>query len=97
MGLRRKESAPEVRAWLGNLLAAWTFVTSLLVTFASAWWYRTKDVKVMIAYIGAPALVGLALFITMGIMALVMRTKPHAPLEADGVRARKQKEAWFGK
>jgi pheromone shutdown protein TraB len=98
MGLRRKDDdASQMRAWMGNLLAAWTFVTGLAVTFASAWWYRTRDIKILIAYVGAPVIVGLALFLTLGIMAAVMRTKPRKPVEADGVRARKQREAWFGR
>ena len=97
MGLQRKDSESQVRTWLGNLMAAWALVTGLALTFASAWWYRTKDLKILIAYVGAPLLVGLALFITMGIMALVMRTKPRPPIEADGLRARKQREAWYGR
>ena len=97
MGRRRKESAAGVRRWMGNLLVAWTFVTGLAVTFASAWYYRTKDVKIIIAYLGAPAIVGAALFLTIGIMSLAMRTKPRIPIEADGLRASKQKQRIFGR
>ena len=97
MGQNRKESSPEVRRWLGNLLVAWTFVTGLALTFASAWYYRTRDLKVIIAYLGAPAIVGAALFITMGIMALATRTKAHVPIEADGLRASKQRQKIFGR
>lgn len=98
MGHRRKtESASEVRRWLGNLLIAWTFVTGLTITFASAWYYRTKDIKVIIAYLGAPAILGAALFLTIGIMALATRTKAHVPVEADGLRASKQKQGIFGR
>ena len=98
MGQRnRKESAPEVRRWLGNLLVAWTFVTGLTVTFASAWYYRTGDIKVIIAYLGAPALIGAALFLATGAMALATRTKAHVPIEADGLRASKQRQKIFGR
>lgn len=98
MGLRnRKESASGVRRWIGNLIVAWTFVTGLAVTFASAWYYRTGDIKIIIAYLGAPFLIGAALFLMLGTMMLATRTKRRAPVESDGIRATKQKKAFFGR
>ena len=97
MGHATGGSSPEVRKWMGNLLVAWTFVTGLTATFASAWWFRTGDIKILIAYLGAPFLVGCALFLFLGLMALATRTKAHQAIEPDGLRARKQREGWFGK
>ena len=98
MGRKTKDAGgAEVRRWLGTLLVAWTFVTGCLVTFASAWYYRTGDVKVILAYLGAPAIVGAALFLTIGIMSFAMRTKAHVPIEADGLRASKQRQKIFGR
>lgn len=94
---RKKESAREVRRWMGNLLVAWTFVTGLAVAFASAWYYRTGDIKIILAYLGAPAIVGAALFLTAGILALATRTEAHVPVEADGLRASKQRQGIFGR
>lgn len=93
----RKESSPEVRRWMGTLLVAWTFVTGLAATFATAWWYRTGDLKVVIAYLGAPAAIGAVLFLAMGSMMLATRTKAHVPIEADGLRASRQRKRIFGR
>lgn len=97
MGRRRRDTGAETRRWLGNLLLAWTFATGLAICFASAWYYRTRDLKVVIAYLGAPALIGAGLLITIGLVSLIMRTKPREPIEADGIRARKQREGIFGR
>lgn len=99
MGLNRsrKERASGARQWIGNLLVAWTFVAGLALTFASAWYYRTGDLESVIAWLGAPALVGAALFLALGLLSLVAREKPREVVEADGIRARKQREGWFGR
>lgn len=90
MGLgSRKASSPEARKWLGNLLVAWTFVTGLSAAFASAWYGRTGDIKVLIAYLGAPFLVGVVLFTSLGVYALATRSAERDPVAASGRRHRR--------
>ena len=93
----RKRAASGARRWVGNLLLAWTFVTGLSIAFGSAWYYRTKDLKIVIAYLGAPAIIGAALLLALLGVTLASRGKPRVPVEADGIRARKQKQQWFGR
>lgn len=90
MGLgRRRESSPEVRQWLGNLLVAWTFVTGLFAAFASAWYGRTGDIKILIAYLGAPFLIGVVLFVGLGAYALA--TSTSRPIAEDGPSGQRRK------
>lgn len=77
MGIGSKEGL-NARPWIGTLLVAWSLVTACAVTLAAAWYSRTKDLEIVIAYLGAPFLVGLALFAFMGITLVVGRTKPSA-------------------
>ena len=97
MGLegRAPPANASARAALGNLLVAWTFVTGCAAAIASAWYYRTGDLKVIIAYLGAPFLVGTALFITTAIVMVISRADKHAPLEPTDVRP-KRSEALGG-
>lgn len=98
----QRKDAPAVaasgaRKWLGNLLVAWTFVASVAVCFGSVWWQRTGEIEVLIAYLAAPAAIGALLLLMMAGVSLASRSKGHIPIEADGLRARKQRERIFGR
>lgn len=92
---RRSGSSAQTRAVLGTLVVAWTFVTGCALAIASAWYYRTKDLNILLAYLGAPFLVGTALFITIGVVTLAARGEDRAPLEPSELRP-KRSEALGG-
>lgn len=97
MGLgRRRRGSPQLRQWLGNLLVAWTFVTGLAVVFASALYQRTGDLKILISYLGAPFLIGTALFVLIGVFGLAAREKPREMAEPLAAPRRRQ-ESIFGR
>lgn len=74
----RKETASGARQWLGTLLVAWTFVTGCALVIATAHYQTRHDLRVLLAFLGAPFLVGCALFITMGIVMLAGSVRdPH--------------------
>ena len=69
MGAGRKQSTVKgARSWVGTLLVAWTFITGSALVIASAWYYRTHDLRFLIVWLAPPFLIGMVLF---GVMALV--------------------------
>ena len=67
---RRKETVRGARTWVGTMLVAWTFVSGSAVVIASAYYYRTGDVRFLITWLAPPFLVGCLLFGTMAIVAV---------------------------
>lgn len=75
---RRKSTVSGARRWLGTLLVAWTFVTGCALVLATAHYQTRHDLRVLLALLGAPFLIGLALFIILGIVVLVGHVQdPH--------------------
>jgi len=67
---QRKTTVKGARQWLGNLLVAWSIVAGMAGTLGSAWYYRTGDMAILIAYLGAPFLIGTMLFVAIGLVSL---------------------------
>lgn len=93
----RSSSSAQTRAVLGTLLVAWTFVTGCALAIGSAWYYRTKDINVLLAYLGAPFLVGTALFLTIGFVTLVSRGVDREPLEPAEFRPKRSEALGSGR
>lgn len=90
MGDRYNRGTDRTRQLLGTLLVAWTFVTGCALALGSAIYYQTNDLKVLIAWFGAPLLVGTALLIVVAFTTLVSagaRVPQGEPPE--GLRRRK--------
>ena len=81
---------------MGNLLVAWTFVTGLAAAIASAWYSRTGDIKVLIAYLGAPFLIGVVLFVSLGLYLVATREARRDPIEPCG-QPHRRGEGFFGR
>lgn len=99
MARRKGKTVTGARQWLGNLLVGWTVVTGMALVLASAWYHRTGDLKILIAYLGAPFIVGTCLFILIGVVSLLGRTRApdveEAPLEK-GTPHRRRRASVFG-
>lgn len=71
MGHAYRLGTPQLRQLLGTLLVAWTLITGCAAVFASALYYRSGDLKILIAYLGAPFLIGTVLFVMVGLSGFV--------------------------
>lgn len=91
MGQAKRRTLPEARRLLGTLLVAWTFITGLAATLASAYYMKTGDLAVLIAYLGAPFVVGMLLFLALAMTTLATRATgvgEHAITPPEGLRRR---------
>lgn len=77
MAVGRKETLSGARGTLGTLLVAWTFITGSALVIATAYYQRTGDLKVIIAWLGAPFLIGTALFLCVALVWAASRSKPR--------------------
>lgn len=66
-----------MRGLLGTLLVAWTFVTGSALLIATTYYQRTGDLRVILVWLGAPFLVGTALFGCIALVSLIGREKPR--------------------
>lgn len=83
------QSASGSRQLVGTLLVAWTFVTGCALVLATALYQRSGDLKVLIAWLGAPFVVGTALMLMLLVTTLATRTKTEAHVEMPtGIRRR---------
>lgn len=86
MGLGVQGGSSDSRQLLGTLLVAWSFVTGLAAVFASAVYMQTGDLKVLIAWLGAPFLVGSGLMFAVALTGWATRSKRpkrSAPLSSE--------------
>lgn len=64
----RKSTVKGARSWLGTLLVAWTFISGSAIVMASAWYYRTHDLKFLIVWLAPPFIIGCLLFLIVAIV-----------------------------
>lgn len=72
---RKEKTAHGVRTWLGTLLVAWTFVSGSAVVIASAYYQRSGDLRVLIAWLAPPFLIGCVLFGTVALVSTFASVK----------------------
>lgn len=72
---KRQSTVKGAKSWLGTLLVAWTFVSGGAVLVGSAYYQRSGEIEVLIAWLAPPFLLGVALFLVMGVVSLVGNTK----------------------
>lgn len=78
MGAGRKKSTIKgARGWVGTLLVAWTFVTGGAVVIASAYYYRTHDLRFLIVWLAPPFLIGMVLFGVMTLVSFAGNVREH--------------------
>lgn len=87
---RYRRGAPQTRQLLGTLLVAWSLVAGCAATLGSAIYANTQDIKVLIAWFGAPFLVGTVLLLLVAFAGLSTRVKEEIAPEPDptGMRVR---------
>ncbi len=88
MGYSYKRGSPQFRQLLGTLLVAWSLVTGCAAVFASALYYRSGDLKVIIAYLGAPLVVGSALLVMIAFTGAAVSVKDKSYAPPTGMRVR---------
>jgi len=71
MAGRKRSTIKGARSWVGTLLVAWTFVTGAAIVLASAWYYRTHDIRFLIVWLAPPFVIGTVLFLLIGIVSVV--------------------------
>ena len=71
MAGRKRSTIKGARSWVGTLLVAWTLVTGGALVIASAWYYRTNDLRFLIVWLAPPFLIGTALFLSMAFVSFV--------------------------
>lgn len=88
MAVGRKDTVKGAKGWLGTLLVAWTFVTGSALLLASAYYQRTKDLSVIIVWLGPPFLIGMVLFGTITIVSVFgsVKTTEVEVVHAKGTR-----------
>ncbi|HET6406013.1 MAG TPA: hypothetical protein VFH78_15340 [Candidatus Thermoplasmatota archaeon] len=67
---RRKSTVKGARSLVGTLLVAWTFITGSAIVIASASYYQTHDLRILIVWLAPPFVIGCALFLLMGIVSV---------------------------
>lgn len=92
MAVGRRNTVKGARGWLGTLLVAWTFVTGSALLLASAWYQRTGDLRIIIAWLGAPFLVG---FVLLGTIAMVAMFGSVRQNEVEVVPAKGTRQSIF--
>ena len=75
VGRKKQSTVRGAKSWLGTLLVAWTFVSGGAVLIGSAYYQRSGDLAVMIAWLTPPFVIGVALFLVMGVVSLAGNTK----------------------
>lgn len=90
MGYKSRRASTGHRQLLGTLLVAWSLVTGCAAVFASAVYYRTGDLAILIAYLGAPFIIGTVLLFLVAISGWASRTKEEViePVSTE-IRVRK--------
>lgn len=86
---QRKDTVKGARGWLGTLLVAWTFVSGGAVLVATAYYQRTGNIEVLIAWLAPPFILGALLFAMMGVVALLGNVR-DVPVEVVPQRGTRQ-------
>lgn len=75
VGRKTQSTVKGAKSWLGTLLVAWTFVSGGAVLIGSAYYQRSGNIEVLIAWLAPPFVIGVALFLVMGVVSLAGSTK----------------------
>lgn len=73
MGRKKEASAPS--SPLSTLMVAWVVVVGMTFAPVGTYFYRTGDIKVMIAFLGASFLIGGCLFFAMALARMGSRNR----------------------
>lgn len=88
-GGHKQRTNSGARSTIGTLLVAWTFVSGSAVVIASAYYYRTHDIRFLITWLAPPFLLGCLLFGVMAIVAMFGSVKDR-PVEVVNARGTRQ-------
>lgn len=80
---------------LSTLLIAWTVVVGLAFAPVGTWYYRSQDIRIMIAFLGAAFIIGVSLFASMGLARMGARSAKGK--ETDGIADLRARGALWGR
>jgi hypothetical protein len=88
-GGERLNTVNGARSWIGTMLVAWTLVSGCAIVIASAYYYRTHDIRFLITWLAPPFLIGCLLFAVMGTVSVAGNVK-NAGVEIVNSRGTRQ-------
>lgn len=93
--MRRNKEASAPSSPLSTLLIAWVVVVGMTFAPVGTYFYKTGDIKVLLAFLGASFLIGGSLFIAMALARLGSRHR--VTNEDGGIANLRARGALFGK
>ena len=84
------------RRWIGIMLVAWTLVTGAIVSVGAAYSARSNDIRILIAALTGPLLMGIVILVALGTVRLIERARARH-VDAAGHMERQFSRHVFGR